>query len=73
MARAAARVVDDFRYSSYFCLFSYSREYLLERGVPQLVDKMAELVILGVEEEIIERNSRMHRTEKQQEIARCAG
>ena len=31
---------------------------------------MAELVVLGVEEAIIEKNGLMHRTERQQEIAR---
>ena len=36
-----------------------------------LVDvQVADLVILGVEEAIIERNSKMHSTEKQHEIAK---
>ena len=33
-------------------------------------NQVADLVILGVEEAIIERNSKMHSTEKQHEIAK---
>ena len=75
MARGVAVAVDEFR------------DYLMERSIPNLVDKVldvvpsyitallddvqvADLVILGVEEAIIERNSKMHSTEKQHEIAK---
>ena len=70
MARGAAVAVADFK------------DFLMERSIPNLVDKVmddykwvdrnqvADLVILGVEEAIIERNSKMHSTEKQHEIAK---
>ena len=74
MARGAAVAVADFQ------------DFLTERSIPSLVDKVvddpmfgcldeadyqvADLVILGVEEAIIERNSKMHSTEKQHEIAK---
>ena len=73
MARGAAVAVADFR------------DFLMERSIPNLVDKVmdgwcwvdgdgnqqvADLVILGVEEAIIERNSKMHSTERQHEIAK---
>lgn len=75
MARGAAVAVADFR------------DFLMERSIPSLVDKVmddptcvdgddnqqvADLVILGVEEAIIERNSKMHSTDskRQHEIAK---
>ena len=46
----------------------------MDKDGGQVMDKdggqVADLVILGVEEAIIERNSKMHSTEKQHEIAK---
>ena len=46
------------------------RDYLTEQSIPALADHVAERVVQGVEEAIIERNGRMHSTERQQEIAK---
>ena len=44
----------------------------MDKDGGQVMDggQVADLVILGVEEAIIERNSKMHSTEKQHEIAK---
>ena len=58
MASAAAAAVVEFR------------EFLTARCVPGVVDQVAELAIQGLEEAIVDRNSKMHSTEKQHEIAK---
>ena len=46
------------------------REYLMEWSVPEIVDRLAKCVIKGVEEAIIETNSKMHRSDKPAEISK---
>ena len=55
---AVAKRVDEFK------------EYLMEWSVPDIVNRMAKCVIQGVEEAIIETNSKMHRSDKPAEISK---
>ena len=46
------------------------KEYLMEWSIPEIVNRIAKSVIQGVEEAIIETNSKMHRSDKPAEISK---
>ena len=46
------------------------KEYLMEWSIPDIVDHLAQSVVQGVEEAIIETNSLMHNSDKPAEISK---